>query len=607
MTEELKKPIFSGVDFQSAINNLYHRTSEITSKRLIVRRGDTFTIKLSLTQPFKPEDQQLVITAKTGGQHASEDLGTLSRFGYPDNIKRSPSAKAVWKLETRRISPPPDNTVTLAITPPADAPVGEYELFGKLLHEERLLGKLVVLFNPWSLSDTVYLSDEERRQEYVLNEHGVIFKGSVNYIFPAGWDYGQFEENMVDICLKILDRNSKHLENPAEDVAARSDPIYVGRVVSAMINSEDDNGVLEGSWDPPYIDGKRPTHWTGSYAILDKWFQEGQPVKYGQCWVFAGVMCSVLRLLGIPCRVVTNFSSAHDVDMNLTIDTYYDSDGVKREEDNMDSICKIQISRRDLGDNNKWGGWQALDPTPQETSDGIYCCGPAPVKAILDGYTDFKYDVPFVFAEVNADCIDWLVGSEGELYPLNSDTKRVGQFISTKCVGSKQREDITNTYKHAEGSYKERMTFVFATTRDYSKTDEEWWLEDEEFMEWMEEGAEDEKMEEEAGSGGTDGGAESGATPAEAGSGATPAEAGSAGTAAGAGSDETLTNCTLTLSGAGLFKADVDCQIPDLQPNNRIRVKFFFVPYKKGEKTITADFDCATFRDIKGSCTVNVV
>uniref|UniRef100_A0A3B4ZH02 Transglutaminase N-terminal domain-containing protein n=1 Tax=Stegastes partitus TaxID=144197 RepID=A0A3B4ZH02_9TELE len=58
--------VFSGVDFQSAINNLYHRTSEITSKRLIVRRGDTFTIKLSLTQPFKPEDQQLVITAKTG-------------------------------------------------------------------------------------------------------------------------------------------------------------------------------------------------------------------------------------------------------------------------------------------------------------------------------------------------------------------------------------------------------------------------------------------------------------------------------------------------------------------------------------------------------------
>lgn len=40
---------------------------------------------------------------------------------------------------------------------------------------------------------------------------------------------------------------------------------------------------------------------------------------------------------------------------------------------------------------------------------GVYCCGPAPVKAILKGETHLKYDVPFVFAEVNADCVDWLV------------------------------------------------------------------------------------------------------------------------------------------------------------------------------------------------------
>lgn len=40
---------------------------------------------------------------------------------------------------------------------------------------------------------------------------------------------------------------------------------------------------------------------------------------------------------------------------------------------------------------------------------GIYCCGPAAVKAILNGETATKYDVPFVFAEVNADCVDWKV------------------------------------------------------------------------------------------------------------------------------------------------------------------------------------------------------
>lgn len=46
------------------------------------------------------------------------------------------------------------------------------------------------------------------------------------------------------------------------------------------------------------------------------------------------------------------------------------------------------------------GGWQVVDATPQETSQGTYCCGPAPVAAIRDGLVYLKYDAPFVFAEV---------------------------------------------------------------------------------------------------------------------------------------------------------------------------------------------------------------
>jgi len=40
---------------------------------------------------------------------------------------------------------------------------------------------------------------------------------------------------MVKICLKILDVSNEHLRDPAEDVSARSDPKYVGRVISAMV------------------------------------------------------------------------------------------------------------------------------------------------------------------------------------------------------------------------------------------------------------------------------------------------------------------------------------------------------------------------------------
>lgn len=70
--------------------------------------------------------------------------------------------------------------------------------------------------------------------------------------------------------------------------------------------------------------------------------------------------------------------------------------------------------------------------------------------------------------------------------------------------------------------------------------------------------------------------------------------------------DETLKDCTLTLTGSGLLKEEIVNTLPDLKPNNGIRVKFFFVPNKIGDKTLVANFDCSTFRHIKGSCSVNV-
>lgn len=36
-----------------------------------------------------------------------------------------------------------------------------------------------------------------------------------------------------------------------------------------------------------------------------------------------------MRVLGIPCRVVTNFNSAHDTNENLVIEEYYSEKGEK--------------------------------------------------------------------------------------------------------------------------------------------------------------------------------------------------------------------------------------------------------------------------------------
>lgn len=46
---------------------------------------------------------------------------------------------------------------------------------------------------------------------------------------------------------------------------------------------------------------------------------------------------AVMRVLGIPCRVVTNFNSAHDTNGNLVIEEYYSETGKKLNRSN-DSI-----------------------------------------------------------------------------------------------------------------------------------------------------------------------------------------------------------------------------------------------------------------------------
>ena len=57
-----------------------------------------------------------------------------------------------------------------------------------------------------------------------------------------------------------------------------------------------------------------------------------------------------------------------------------------------------------------YDGWQAHDATPQEASEGVMKCGPAPVKAIKAGLVYLPYDAKFIFAEVNGDKVHWTVG-----------------------------------------------------------------------------------------------------------------------------------------------------------------------------------------------------
>ena len=70
-----------------------------------------------------------------------------------------------------------------------------------------------------------------------------------------------------------------------------------------------DGGILCGLWsseEDDYADGTDPTAWSGSSAILEEFWHSKTSVKYGQCWVFGGLLTTG------QCTV------SHDMFRNLT-------------------------------------------------------------------------------------------------------------------------------------------------------------------------------------------------------------------------------------------------------------------------------------------------
>ncbi|CAB4006660.1 -glutamine gamma-glutamyltransferase 4 [Paramuricea clavata] len=369
-------------------------------------------------------------------------------------------------------------TQNLQIEIPVVAAVGRYTIKVVLpknsTHPLKQSGQIIVLFNAWNKDDEVYLAEENMRNEYVLNDDGVIYAGWSRRRGPnpARWNFGQFESYILDCVLYLLENDRRIKKKPLKSLYMRSSAVWVSRILSAMINSQDDDGVLMGNWSGNYEGGNSPTFWNGSVKILQEYYKTKKPVRYGQCWVFSGVLTTALRAIGIPARSVTNYDSAHDTDNTMTIDKFIDEEGESVEGLNGDSIWNFHVwndiwTKRDDLPGNKYDGWQAVDATPQEESSQRYQMGPAPLTAVKDGEVYAGFDAGFVFSEVNADIVTWVVKKyRYNEYTIQKTAKqlknRVGNYLSTKMVGGWQREDVTHLYKYGEGTREERKAFETA-------------------------------------------------------------------------------------------------------------------------------------------------
>lgn len=442
---------------------------------LIVRRGQTFYMAVRFKRAFNVQQDRVNLQLEFGPPPHMINKGTLVNLTVSGNSSFT-RERQLWDI---RVHQHEGAVLTVDVQIAGSAAVGVWKM--KVVSFLRtdahappevyeIPQNTYILFNPWSREDSVFLDNEDKRREYVLNDVGKIYVGTQKEPKGRRWIYGQFADSVLPAAMLML--NHAKL-----DYVGRASPILVSRAISKLVNSEDeDKGIVVGNWSGVYDDGVAPWMWTGSAAIMDEYFKNGgeKSVKYGQCWVFAGVTTTVCRTLGIPTRTVSNFVSAHDTDRSLTVDKYFDADGEKLEGINQDSIWNFHVwndcwmTRPDLPPG--YGGWQSIDATPQEMSGNIFQMGPASVEAVRRGQVGFDFDCPFVFAEVNADIIKWTRDDtlESGWRKAASDKYKIGQFILTKKVGvdddvgENDAENIVEEYKDKEGTIEERMAVLNA-------------------------------------------------------------------------------------------------------------------------------------------------
>lgn len=137
------------------------------------------------------------------------------------------------------------------------------------------------------LGDSVHMPEERLLDEYVLTDVGKIWVGPYGSSRGREWVFGQFDACVLPAAMLIFERAQL-------SYSSRGDPVAITRIISKLVNSNDDDGVLVGRWDGDYEDGTSPSAWTGSIAILDQFVNTQEPVSYGQCWVFSGVCTTSL-------------------------------------------------------------------------------------------------------------------------------------------------------------------------------------------------------------------------------------------------------------------------------------------------------------------------
>jgi len=479
------------VDFRCRENAKRHNTydyeivRDVEQPNPVFRRGATFIMELTFREREFDASRDNVFLNFYFGPNPS--VPKLTRVVLPiredDGFQRAPYQWDARLLASDRRS------LTVEVHIPASSPVGMWRCVVETSTREdasarlqfRCPEDLYVLFNPFCRDDGVFMADEVRRDEFVLNPSGKIYTGGYRNVRGRPWVYGQFDDCVLSAACVLLELSGlAHAE--------RGNPVKVAKALTSMIKSSrggsansDNVGLLEARYDDDYRGGNSPHLWTGSVQIIEEFLRLGgaTPVKYGQCWVMTGLMTTLCRALGLPSRPVTAFVSAVDAQDTLTVDRFIDRYGDIQEQQHgstsggqKDCVwsfrtwCEVWMQRPDLL--AEYSGWQATDPCQSFRDDRDVikgACGPCPVEALRRGDIGQRDDVDAFFSSINAYVRYFYEDEEsGWGYsPFRQFKHPISRYVITKSVdrldeeGDDDCENLTSSYRDEDFTDEERF------------------------------------------------------------------------------------------------------------------------------------------------------
>jgi len=492
------------VDFRTRDNAVDHRTLNYESVHdydrptPIYRRGQPFFMNLTFQgRNFDPSRDVLFINFYYG---PNPSVPKRTRIVLPVTIQGDFSkAPSQWDA---RIHSHNGRFLTIQIHIPAHCQVGQwycvietaFKDMPKFRWQYRCPEAMFILFNPYCPDDCVFMDNEEMRDEYLMNDNGKIYMGGFRSVKSRPWVFGQFDDCMLPTACLLLEMSRlTHSErgNPFKVARAMSSMIQAARNGSCRDNKHFDysDGVIEPKYeDENFRGGMSPHAWTGSVQIIEEFLRGGaSPVRYGHCWVMAGLMTSLCRALGLPARPVTAYVTAHDTQDSMTIERYVDRFGDMMERgpgrDQPDSIwafhtwCDVWMMRSDLP--YSYSGWQGTDPSRshrdyRDMFSGS--CGPASSEAVRRGDIGCNDDTDAFYACLNSHVRYYYEddNSEWGYAPFRQYRYPVGRFILTKAIGmyddygERDFEEISDMWRDYSRSDYERFN-VFNSCRGFRK------------------------------------------------------------------------------------------------------------------------------------------